>query len=75
MEGPCSSPVSAEPAPARSELRVTQADGPSLIFEFEPGPFEISPGLARVLLRIMRKAAERRGIDIDDNDRHEDLAS
>lgn len=75
MEDPCPSSVPAEPAPTRSELRITQSDGPTLTFEFEAGPLEISPGLARVLLRIMRKAAERRGLDIDDKDRREDLAS
>lgn len=37
-----------------------------IVFEYMPGPFEITPELAKVLLRILRKAAEQRGIDIDD---------
>ena len=38
---------------------------PELIFEYVPGSFEITPELAKVLLRILRKAGERRSIDID----------
>ena len=34
-------------------------------FEFESVPLEISPQLAKVLLRILRKAADRRSIEID----------
>ena len=44
----------------------TRQQPPAIGFEYVPGPFEITPELAKVLLRILRKAAERRGIDIDD---------
>ena len=37
-----------------------------IVFEYVPSPFVITPELAKVLLRILRKAAERGGIDIDD---------
>ena len=47
------------------ELRTPQQRA-EMVFEYPPGPLEITPGLAKVLLRILRKAAERHGIDIDD---------
>lgn len=50
-------------------------DDPSLAFEFGAGVLEITPGVAKVLLRIMRKAAERRGIDLDDTGRPQALTS
>ena len=60
---------------ADPELSVVRTDGTSLVFEFEAGPLEISPGLARVLLRIMRKAAERRGMDLEGTNPVRPLAS
>ena len=51
-----------EPDHGRSAIRRRS----EIDFEYVPGPFEITPELAKVLLRILRKAAERRGIDIDD---------
>ena len=50
------------PAPTSREQSV---DGKITIVEVGETPFVITPGLARVLLRIMRKAAERRAIDLD----------
>ena len=50
------------PAPTSREQNV---DGKITIVEVGETPFVITPGLARVLLRIMRKAAERRAIDLD----------
>jgi|CXWL01.1.fsa_nt_gi hypothetical protein len=52
-----------------------EIDDATLSFEYDDGPFGISPGLARVLLRVMRKAAERRGIDLNDIEGQEHLAS
>ena len=49
-------PPRTEPTPRSLDVVVFEPDGTR---------FEISPETARVLLRIMRKAAERRGIDLD----------
>ena len=56
------------------ELRTLQQQA-EMVFEYAPGPLEITPGLAKVLLRILRKAAEQRGIDIDDIDTSGPLTS
>src|SRR4051794_37182514 len=62
-------------APADDEQVGAQPGGTGLTFEFDAEPFEFSPGLARVLLRIMRKAADRDGIDLNDMDRPRPLTS
>ena len=53
-------------AESRRHHDTATRQGPAEIaFEFEPTPLEISPALAMGLLRILRKAAERRHIEID----------
>lgn len=44
---------------------MTRQEHAAIAFEYDPTPLEISPALAKVLLRILRKAAERRSIEID----------
>ena len=55
----------ANPHEACRELAALGHDGTITIVEVSDTPFVITPEVARVLLRIMRKAAERRGIDLD----------
>ena len=55
----------AEPREARRELEALDHNGKITIVDMGDTPFVITPDVARVLLRIMRKAAERREIDLD----------
>lgn len=47
--------------------RTSRLDAPAAPINLSEGsnPLVLTPDLGRVLLRIMRKAAERRGIDLD----------
>ena len=54
----------AEPHGACRELSALDHNGQITIVEVGDTPFVITPDVARVLLRIMRKAAERRRIDL-----------
>jgi hypothetical protein len=54
-------------ASTRRDLAARRRDGKELTFELDPDPLDITPGLARVLLRILRKAAERRATDLDED--------
>lgn len=55
----------ADPHEACRELAALDHNGKITFVELGETPFVMTPGLARVLLRIMRKAAERREIDLD----------
>ena len=44
-----------------------------IVFE-RPGALEITPGIATVMLRILRNDARRQQLDIDDNDPSDPLA-
>ena len=59
----------------RRELTVDDSEGKTFTFQFDAGLIDIPPGLARVLLRILRKDAERRGIELADTAERDALAS
>ncbi|MEO5839433.1 MAG: hypothetical protein ABIQ73_18415 [Acidimicrobiales bacterium] len=68
MKTPPVSLANLDNLPALTKQSVTNNGDTIVTFEHEGCPLVISPGLARVLLRIMRKAARRRGIDLDVTD-------
>ena len=57
--------ISVADAESRRHSTVTREEPASIVFEYDSSPLEISPALAQVLLRILRKAAEQRSIEID----------
>ena len=60
-------------ADAQDAARTPQSSS-EIVLELT-GDLEITPGVATVLLRILRKAAQRQQLDIDDIDPSEPLAS
>lgn len=52
-------------AESRPRDRAATPQPAVVVFEYDSSPLEISPALAKVLLRILRKATEQRPIEID----------
>jgi hypothetical protein len=63
------------PVAPRSCAAARPLNGSNISFETPPVAPVVTPGMARVLLRILRKAAEKHGVDPADVAEREPLAS